>query len=350
MSALNYTKTPGREPHAHRRRGLIRAHPAIRDLFGTNPWTLVITIGLVASQLGLAFIVSDQPWWVILLLAWGVGAFIDHAFFVIIHECAHNLVFSNTRLNKLVGILANVPMIFPSSIGFRNYHLLHHQYQGEYEWDADLAGRGEARLVSNIWWRKALWLLFFPIIEGIVRPSRVNKVALFETWALFNCLVTLGTATLVTVFWGWGALAYLVLSLFASIGLHPLGARWIQEHYVLREGQETYSYYGLNNRVAMNVGYHNEHHDFMMIPWNRLPMLNRLAPEYYEDLAFHTSYTHLLLKFLFDKDLSLYSRLLRESRGAQRRRNVDSRDTQSIIDSQTAEALRETAILPLAIP
>ena len=143
------------------------------------------------------------------------------------------------------------------------------------------------------------------------------------------------------------AFAYLTLSLFASIGLHPIGARWIQEHYVVREGQETYSYYGPNNRLALNVGFHNEHHDFMMIPWNRLPRLREMAPSYYDDLFYHTSYTKLLARFLFDPELSLYSRIVRESRGEQRRRQVTTLDTQTIIDSQTAEAHQDPEIVPL---
>ena len=53
----------------------------------------------------------------------------------------------------------------------------------------------------------------------------------------------------------------------------PLGARWIQEHYTFVQGQETYSYYGILNRLAFNIGYHNEHHDFMTIPWYRLGRL-----------------------------------------------------------------------------
>src|SRR5215813_10864202 len=66
-------------------------------------------------------------------------------------------------------------------------------------------------------------------------------------------------------------ISYLVFAFFFSIGLHPVGARWIQEHYTYDFDQETFSYYGPINLVALNMGYHNEHHDLPSVPWNNLP-------------------------------------------------------------------------------
>ena len=80
------------------------------------------------------------------------------------------------------------------------------------------------------------------------------------------------------------------------------------------EKQETYSYYGPLNAVAFNVGFHNEHHDFPSIPWNKLPDLKKNAPEYYDSLKSHTSWTKLFFRFLFDKNISLYMRILRQER------------------------------------
>jgi len=96
-----------------------------------------------------------------------------------------------------------------------------------------------------------------------------------------------------------------------SIGLHPVGARWIQEHYTYDFDQETFSYYGPINWVALNMGYHNEHHDLPSIPWNNLPKLRAMAPEFYENLKYHSSWSRLLFQFIFDKRYSLYSRVER---------------------------------------
>ena len=103
-------------------------------------------------------------------------------------------------------------------------------------------------------------------------------------------------------------------SFFFSVGLHPLGARWIQEHYLVAPPQETYSYYGPFNKIAFNVGYHNEHHDLPSVPWNRLPDIRSRAPEMYNSLVHHTSWTKLLLQFIFDPRIGLYSRQERVDR------------------------------------
>jgi sphingolipid delta-4 desaturase len=121
--------------------------------------------------------------------------------------------------------------------------------------------------------------------------------------------------TAIAWFLGAQSFVYLVASFFFSVGLHPLGARWIQEHYLTQGEQETYSYYGVLNHVAFNVGFHNEHHDFPSVPWNRLPDIKKTAPGFYDHLSSHTSWTKLFLRFLFDQEISLFSRVVRKNRG-----------------------------------
>ena len=302
------------EPHRFRTRELLRDHPEIRELIGPNPATFWWTAGIVALQIVVAWLVADRPWWVVVVVAYTVGAFADHALFVMIHETAHRLVFKRKVPNILTAVLANLPQAFPGALSFSKYHLKHHAFQGVYELDGDLPFRWEARLVGRSPFRKALWLLLFPIFQAI-RPWRVKEVPLWDRWTATNVVIVVAFDALVWVVLGPKALVYLVLSLFFSIGLHPLGARWIQRHYLTTAGgQETFSYYGPLNWLAFNVGYHNEHHDFPSVPWNRLPRIRALAPEVYASLASHTSWTRLLWRFLFDRELTLFSRVERHDR------------------------------------
>jgi sphingolipid delta-4 desaturase len=48
-----------------------------------------------------------------------------------------------------------------------------------------------------------------------------------------------------------------------------------------------------------------------MVAWSRLPQLYRTAPEFYRSLFAYQSYTRLVLKFIFDKEISPFSRWVR---------------------------------------
>lgn len=309
-----FTHTGDREPHGDRTKAILLTHPEVRALIGKNPGTFVIIVLTVVLQIALAAVLRDAPWWAVTLVAYGVGAFADHALFVMIHECAHNLVFKSARTNMMAAILANLPQFFPSAVSFKKYHLKHHSFQGVHELDADLPGYWEAKLINNYSIGKALWLLFFPVFQ-VTRTARTKEIALIDRWVVLNWVLQIAFNVGVWVWLGPRAFAYILLSFFFSVGLHPLGARWIQEHYLTQGTQETYSYYGGLNLVAMNVGYHNEHHDFPSVPWNRLPKVRSTAPEAYGSLHAHYSWTRLLFRFLFDQEISLFSRMVRKNRG-----------------------------------
>jgi sphingolipid 4-desaturase/C4-monooxygenase len=303
------------EPHRIRTREIIKKHPEIRDLVGRNPYTIFVILLCVCIQIGLAVLLKDQSWWWVFPAAYLVGAFACHTLFVCIHECAHNLLFKTREINTIAGIIANLPLVFPSSVSFQKYHIKHHSFQGVEDLDADMPYHWEARLINNSTFGKALWLLFYPVFQ-LFRPIRLTKeIAIFDFWTVINWVVQFSFFGLVIYFLGAKSAIFLTASFFFSIGLHPLGARWIQEHYLTHGNQETKSYYGILNPVNLNVGFHNEHHDFPSVPWNKLPKVKSIANEYYETLGYHTSYTGLLFRFLFDKNLSVFSRTARADRG-----------------------------------
>ena len=141
---------------------------------------------------------------------------------------------------------------------------------------------------------------------------------LLDVWIVLNTVVQVATMVLLVWLFGWGPVKILAVGTFFGIGLHPLGGRWIQEHFTMVPGQETYSYYGPLNRVSFNVGYHNEHHDLVSVPWSKLPEVRRVAHEFYDDLHSYTSWTGLLVYFCFRPDSTLFRFIVRDSRAIAR--------------------------------
>ena len=311
----NFKWSDESEPHKLRTKEIITQHPEIRALIGRNPYTFLVILLCVSVQVTGAILLRDAPWWAIFVGAYFVGAFACHTLFVCIHECAHNLLFKNRTLNTWSGMLANLPLVFPSSVSFQKYHIKHHSFQGVEELDADMPFQWEAKLIDNSSFGKALWLLFYPIFQ-LLRPMRLTKeIKIWDRMTVVNWIIQIAFMAAVIYFLGGKSVVFLVGGFFFSVGLHPLGARWVQEHYLTHGDQETKSYYGPLNTVNLNVGYHNEHHDFPSVSWNKLPKIRKIAGNYYDTLGYHTSYTGLLFRFLFDKKLSIYSRVARANRG-----------------------------------
>jgi len=301
------------QPHRDRTKAILASHPEVRELFGPNAATAIVLAGIVVLQTALAAWMGGfgvGRWYVALALAWIVGAFANHALYVVIHEATHGLIFHRRLPNHWAAIVADLPNVFPAAMGFRVYHLQHHAHQGDYRLDADIANRWEARLVGRSPLGKALWLLCFPLFQ-LTRPPRLRAIRLWSAWNWVNIAANATFVALVYWLFGANAIVYLTASFFFSVGLHPLGARWIQEHYTLDPSQETFSYYGPLNALALNVGYHTEHHDFPGVAWNRLPQLRATAPEFYDTLHSHRSWVRLWLQFLFDPRYDLFGRVER---------------------------------------
>lgn len=303
------------EPHLERGRRLLRKHPEITKLFGRNPWTLPIAIFSSGTQIAITWAVVHYqlPWWGVLLTAFALGAFFCNASAAIIHDASHDRVFKNRFLNELTGWIANLIDVLPVSSSFRIYHVKHHRFQGDPDFDADMASEREAKLFGNSFLGKLAWQFLFPITQS-VRTGRFvknGKISFITPWVLANWVVQFTFDILMFLWLGPMALLYLVASFVFSLGPHPLGARYVQEHFIFSRNQETYSYYGPANLVTLNVYHHNEHHDFPAVPWNRLPQVRKAIPEVYGQLYAHKSLTALWFRFLFDPSISLHRRVVR---------------------------------------
>jgi sphingolipid delta-4 desaturase len=303
---------PASPPHPGRARQILAAHPEIRQLIGRrNPWTFAIIAGCVLLQVALAYFLRDARWVHILAVAYLVGAFASHTLFVCLHDAIHHLIFKTRRANLWAAVACNLPTVLPTALTFRHYHLKHHSHLGVPEMDADVPSRWEAKLIGSYSLGKSLWLFFFPVFQAL-RTIRLRDVKAYDRWTYTNIAVQIAFTGLIWGFMGERALGYLFASFWFSVGLHPLGARWVQEHWLtLDEHQETNSYYGPLNWVNLNIGYHNEHHDFPAVPWNLLPEIKRMAPEFYDTLYTHRSLTEVFFRFIFEQEINLWARMTR---------------------------------------
>ena len=73
------------------------------------------------------------------------------------------------------------------------------------------------------------------------------------------------------------------------------------------------NYEPVYNFVFLNNGYHNEHHDFPFVPGSRLHKVREIAPEFYENLPQHKSWTWVLVEYIFNPNIGAFSRVKRQT-------------------------------------
>jgi sphingolipid delta-4 desaturase len=299
------------EPHATRRKQILAKYPEIETLYGPDIRPLPVVLAIIASQLYLSYLSVNWSWPVFLLVAWIYGGASSHALSLMTHELSHNLMFKTPIYNSWFGIVCNIGMGIPSSTMFKRYHLEHHQYQGDTEKDMDLPTPWEGHFFTNTM-LKALWLLLQPLFYSlrptIVRPKKPMKLD------ILNTVTIICTDAILAYFISPWAVFYLVVSTLLGMGFHPVAGHFIAEHYVFVEGHETYSYYGALNYLCWNVGYHNEHHDFPKVAGWRLPEVKKMAPEFYDNLPQHKSWTMVLFNYVTDPRIGPFSRMIKKSK------------------------------------
>ena len=299
----------------------------VTKLCGPEPLTKYVVAFVVSIQVLCAYLLRNTPFlsWPFFLTAYIVGATANQNLFLAIHEISHNLAFRSPLANRLFAVLANLPIGIPYSASFRPYHLTHHKSLGVNGLDTDLPTAFEAVFLDSI--AGKAFFCTCQILFYALRPMFIYKLPITRIH-LFNITVQLAFNYSLVQLAGGKALAYLILSSFLAGSLHPCAGHFIAEHYVFEKPNkdaanpankvpipETYSYYGPLNFFTYNVGLHNEHHDFPVIPWTRLHALNKIAHEFYDELPQHKSWVYVMWQFVWDKDISLWCRLKREEGG-----------------------------------
>jgi sphingolipid delta-4 desaturase len=281
---------------------------------GPDPWLKWKIIFAVSLQVFMCWAVSTMDWWKVIALAYLVAGTINHSMTLAMHEVSHNLAFRKFIHNKWFGIFTNLPLGIPSFISFQKYHSIHHRYQGEDGIDVDVPSAAEVTVFTNTF-TKTLWVLLQPGFYAL-RPLFVMPLPP-SAWEMTNIAIQVAFDAAIYYFFGAKGVVYLAVGTLLGMGLHPLAGHFVAEHYVMgdqvgeKKPVETYSYYGPLNWLSFNVGYHNEHHDFPYMPGSRLPALRAMAPEFYDTIPRHTSWTKVLYHYIIDPRIGPGSRVKR---------------------------------------
>ena len=291
----------------------VEKHPEIKELMIVDHMFKYEVLTLFFFQVALIYLISklNPSWGLLLLFTYVVSGTVNHALLLAIHEIAHNMAFGHAKpmRNKLFGIFVNLPIGVPMAVSFKKYHMEHHKYQGHEELDTDIPTAMEAQLFRNTF-GKAVWMFLQPFFYAL-RPLIMNPRMMSKLEAL-NFLIQITVDVLVVHYFGPKSLFYMIAGSLLGMGIHPVAGHFISEHYMFSLGFETYSYYGVLNRVTFNVGYHNEHHDFPNIPGSLLPKVREYAPEYYNTIPYHTSWVKVLYDYITDPAIGPYARVKRK--------------------------------------
>ncbi|XP_040594817.1 sphingolipid delta(4)-desaturase DES1-like [Mesocricetus auratus] len=304
------------EPHAQRKREILAKYPEIKSLMKPDP-NLIWTISMmVLAQLVSFYLVQDLDWKWVLVWSYVFGSTINHSVTLGMHEISHSFPFGHHRAlwNSWFGIFANLPLGIPISVSYKKYHMDHHRHLGVGGLDVGIPTDFEAWFFCTTF-RKLVWVTFQPLFV-LLRPLVINQKPITYL-EIINTVTQIIFDIIVYYVFGIKSLVYMLAAALLGLGFQPIAGHFIADHYMFLKGHETYSYYGPLNFLTFNVGYHNEHHDFPNIPGKNLPLVRKIAAEYYDKLPQYNSWVKVLFDFVMDDTLSPYSRVKRLQKGKQ---------------------------------
>ena len=88
---------------------------------GHEPLTKYIVLAVAFLQFTIAFLLRHtHPFsWKFIVAAYTIGGTANHNLFLAIHEITHNLAFKGVKANKVLAIIANLPIGVPYAISFK---------------------------------------------------------------------------------------------------------------------------------------------------------------------------------------------------------------------------------------
>lgn len=234
---------------------------------------------------------------------------------VLAHDGAHNLLFSNSKINDFMSQWFCAYPIFQDNRVYRPYHLKHHRFT-ETENDPDLSLSAPFPITKKSFFRKVLRditgvtgykrysssLVSVLNTEANNTPEKIQKI-----WSKIHgfLIVNLTIFVLISLFFHW-SLFFLLwwLPAFTYYSL-IIRIRNIAEHCVT-PGESDFDITRTTRASLImrfllaphRVNFHLEHHLFMMCPWYNLPKAHSMMIEngYKDKMCLENSYRSVLTK------------------------------------------------------
>lgn len=236
---------------------------------------------------------------VLSILGYLVGGLSLSTLSVLSHETSHNLLTRNPKIDRWIGFICGIPILF-SAIGYRIMHPLHHKYLRSEEDPDDIENvTKESSLlrwmyVLVFFFSVYLYLVMVPL-NAIRKGKAGEKVEVIAEFIAMIGIVTLGWLYLPSQWMveGW-LMPLIVAGQVANI-------RGIAEHGMTTGGNEltdarTVATNPVLSFLMCNINYHIEHHLYPGIPWYNLPKVHKILAEEYQSAgsSVYTSYWSFL--------------------------------------------------------
>ena len=269
-----------------------------------NFWGLItVAVEITCFGIGWLFLnkttyFSLQYW--ILEMFLGLSLF---RFFVILHECGHQALFSRKFMNTIFGTLMS-PFCLVPYICWRNIHYQHHKWVGVVDKDPTqailLQLRENSQLTHNLF--RMIWKTWFPIsffkliwqvfwlypFKEFQKKDYTNAKAGFISliailiphaffisyWSLIDYLIIFTPMLLIYAIWFENMNFSQHVGLFPYLSsYHPRPIPLYKQDSISRTSQ-------MNSLFAVlccyNFNLHIEHHLFPSAPWYQLPKIKSL--------------------------------------------------------------------------
>ena len=277
-------------------------NPFIKSANILNAIHIIFCYAIAAALIILAHRVNH---WGITLLCMFIMGGIHHTLATFIHETAHGHVFSNKKINDVLGHFFFSAPLFSYLEDYRYLHWEHHRHTGKLEKDPELALYRYIGLKTTSYTKLEVVLEFIKSIIGISSLKGLiflnkfymsnRKKGLIKKPGLYEHAAVIFWAVLMpALMWKLGMLTtYLLLAVVPIFTFMTTALLWhgFGEHIREKEADLSQNTFGHNfNRLftlyvyPIQSGYHLEHHLYPQLPWHSMRKFQKWAnerPEYH---------------------------------------------------------------------